>query len=308
LKSRHDRLRDAGKLTMNEIAEQLDVSTNTVKIWRRNGLLRGYPYNELTDAADAANLVAWCEFENNGLDSSGNGHDGTQVNSPSFAPGLFGQALDPRTAAADGYFTILGGIDYAPLPTSSWTIHAWLQPDLTNNSGNPTENYAITQGQGTANPNRKLLQHGSSGGNNVKVEYDGAGALNSGQASSIDGDFHLLTMRYDASAATNQFQMLLDGNVVNSTTNTFNFHDGDTASDLRLGARSIFGGGATYQGLIDDVSIFNIALTNEQLEQFADGTLRPSDFLDQVAGVPEPSTFALAALGLLGLAFRRRRR
>ena len=58
LKSRHDRLRDAGKLTMHEIAEQLHVSTNTVKIWRRSGLLRGHPYNDknecLFDPLDAS--------------------------------------------------------------------------------------------------------------------------------------------------------------------------------------------------------------------------------------------------------------
>jgi len=46
LQSRHDRLRDAGKLTVAEIAEQLQVSKTTVKIWRRNGLLRGHPYND----------------------------------------------------------------------------------------------------------------------------------------------------------------------------------------------------------------------------------------------------------------------
>ena len=57
LKSRYDRLRDAGKLTMTEIAEQLNVSTNTVKVWRRNGLLRGHAYNDknecLFDPLDA---------------------------------------------------------------------------------------------------------------------------------------------------------------------------------------------------------------------------------------------------------------
>ena len=46
LTSRYDRLREAGKLTLAEIAEQLQVSTTTVKIWRRNGLLRGHPYND----------------------------------------------------------------------------------------------------------------------------------------------------------------------------------------------------------------------------------------------------------------------
>ena len=46
LTSRYDRLRDAGKLTLTEIAEQLQVSKNTVNTWRRHGLLRGHPYND----------------------------------------------------------------------------------------------------------------------------------------------------------------------------------------------------------------------------------------------------------------------
>ena len=46
LKSRHDRLRDAGKLTLAEMAEQLHVSTTTIKIWRRHGLLLGHVYND----------------------------------------------------------------------------------------------------------------------------------------------------------------------------------------------------------------------------------------------------------------------
>jgi DNA invertase Pin-like site-specific DNA recombinase len=58
LKSRHDRLREVGKLTLVEIAEQLRVSTATVKVWRRHGLLRGHPYNDknecLYDPSDQA--------------------------------------------------------------------------------------------------------------------------------------------------------------------------------------------------------------------------------------------------------------
>lgn len=58
LKSRYDRLREAGKLTLAEIAEQLHVATATIKVWRRHGLLRGHLYNDkneyLFDPADQA--------------------------------------------------------------------------------------------------------------------------------------------------------------------------------------------------------------------------------------------------------------
>jgi len=45
LKSRYDRLRTAGLLTLEEVAEVLDLSTTRVKIWLRHGLLRGHAYN-----------------------------------------------------------------------------------------------------------------------------------------------------------------------------------------------------------------------------------------------------------------------
>jgi DNA-binding transcriptional regulator YiaG len=46
LKSRFERLREKGLLTLQELAEKLNVSTYTVKIWGNAGLLRGYPFND----------------------------------------------------------------------------------------------------------------------------------------------------------------------------------------------------------------------------------------------------------------------
>ena len=46
LKSRCDRLREAGMLTQKEMAERLGVNTKTVQKWRAAGLLRGYACND----------------------------------------------------------------------------------------------------------------------------------------------------------------------------------------------------------------------------------------------------------------------
>ena len=46
LRSRFDRLREAGMLTQEEIADQLGVHTTTVHDWRRSGLLKAHAYND----------------------------------------------------------------------------------------------------------------------------------------------------------------------------------------------------------------------------------------------------------------------
>ena len=46
LKDRYFHLRQAGKLTAEEMAGKLKVNVQTVKKWWRNGLLLGYPYND----------------------------------------------------------------------------------------------------------------------------------------------------------------------------------------------------------------------------------------------------------------------
>ena len=46
LKSRYDRLRKAGLLTLSEMAALLGVFPCTVKRWRRNGLVKGRSFNE----------------------------------------------------------------------------------------------------------------------------------------------------------------------------------------------------------------------------------------------------------------------
>ena len=46
LRTREQRLRDAGMLTLTEIAALLSVSTGTVKAWHHAGLITGHPYND----------------------------------------------------------------------------------------------------------------------------------------------------------------------------------------------------------------------------------------------------------------------
>jgi hypothetical protein len=46
LRSREQRLRDAGMLTLTQMASRLGVPPKTVKIWYHAGLITGHPYND----------------------------------------------------------------------------------------------------------------------------------------------------------------------------------------------------------------------------------------------------------------------
>jgi DNA invertase Pin-like site-specific DNA recombinase len=46
LKPRYDRLREAGLMTLQEMADALRISPTYVKLWNRHGLIRGHPYSD----------------------------------------------------------------------------------------------------------------------------------------------------------------------------------------------------------------------------------------------------------------------
>jgi DNA invertase Pin-like site-specific DNA recombinase len=46
LRSREQRLRDAGMLTLTQVADRLGVPAKTVKIWHHAGLITGHPFND----------------------------------------------------------------------------------------------------------------------------------------------------------------------------------------------------------------------------------------------------------------------
>ena len=49
LTPRYDRLRKAGMLTVAEMAKLLGIRKETVRVWKRCGLIRGHPYNGKND-------------------------------------------------------------------------------------------------------------------------------------------------------------------------------------------------------------------------------------------------------------------
>ncbi len=61
IKSRYDRLREKGLLTLTEIRQQLEVDRHTIQIWRHHGLLKGHYTGKvfLYEPVDPATVRKW---------------------------------------------------------------------------------------------------------------------------------------------------------------------------------------------------------------------------------------------------------
>jgi len=131
----------------------------------------------LTSTANAAdpNLVGWWTFDGNALDTSGNERHGTLNGSPTFGPGVFGQALEfqdnPDYVTIDGYKGVLG--------THAFSITAWVKTSNPANIEQIVHWGADVGGQRVEfriNSNRLRISHGDG---NVQ-----------GNTDLIDGEWH----------------------------------------------------------------------------------------------------------------------
>jgi hypothetical protein len=115
-----------------------------------------------------------------------------------------------------------------------------------------------------------------------------------------DGQWHHITATYDQ--LTGLRQLFLDGQLLVQDSPGAN---GATAQNFAIGRTCIgCAGGEFFDGLLDDVAVFDRSLSPAEVLQVMSG-----DFTTFGGPpVPEPSTFALAAVGLVALGWRLRRR
>ncbi len=99
-------------------------------------------------------------------------------------------------------------------------------------------------------------------------------------------------------------QTFVDGVQVGNLYNPPVEWDGHTLANLEgeliIGGHAENAGSRAFTGLLDDVALFAGVVDSADIAAIAAGQMSPGDFI-QGAAVPEPGTFALAALGLLGL-------
>jgi hypothetical protein len=216
-------------------------------------LLAGLVWPVVACGAEA-NLMGWWKFDGNGLDSSGNGRDGSLVRDAHYEAGYAGQALaldgDGDCFTVDGYRGILSA--------DPVTVAAWV-----NTTGDGTMVYW------GRNAGRRRVDFRISAGR-LRVEH-GSGNLQ-GDTSLNDGEWHhvALTMPPLAPVSNPPVKLYLDGQDDTRDTQDpegdfFELVDHSANVDLTFGCR-VPNGDRYFPGLMDEVRMYDRELTASEIE------------------------------------------
>jgi len=204
-----------------------------------------------------ANLVAWYEFDGDADDSSGNGNHGTVVGDPQWVTGQINGAL--QFDGTDDYVNIddYKGITATNDVQPAFSIACWLK---TNGDG-----AMVSWGSGDGAPVGGQYITFRIDGGRLRVEH-GAGNLR-GNTYVNDGKWHhcALTVVKGGNLRVPNTILYVDGQedtVFSGSDNIFNL----TADvDVSIGTQGWYTTGRFFDGVIDDVRIYNAVLTDVEI-------------------------------------------
>ncbi|HCO92749.1 MAG TPA: hypothetical protein DIU00_02160 [Phycisphaerales bacterium] len=240
----------------------------------------------LTGAADADLVGLWRLDETSGTiahDVSGNGHDGTLIGDPKWAPGKIGGALDfdgEEDLVELGAFDVIG---------SGITLAGWIRP----------ESFAINDGRIITKANEWgendhwwMLSTISDGGEirlrfRLKTEGQSTTTLIAGSGPLVTDEWQHATATWDGST----MRLYLNGEEVGNVANTGTAvaTNPDVSASIGSQPSDAFAPATPdhvekyFDGLIDDVRLYNEALTAERLEGIMEGEGYP------FASSPDPA-------------------
>ena len=235
----------------------------------------------LTGAAEADLVGLWRLDETSGMiahDGSGNGHDGTLVGDPKWAPGKIGGALD---FDGDDDLVELGAFDVVG---SGITLAGWIRPDsFTINDGR-----VITKAnEWGENDHWWMLSTIASGGETrlrfrLKTEGQSTTTLIASSGALVTDEWQHAAATWDGSA----MRLYLNGEEVGNVAKTGAAVAANPDVSVSIGSQpSDAFAPATpdhvekfFDGLIDDVRLYNNALTAEQLQGIMEGEGYPFAF------------------------------
>jgi len=196
------------------------------------------------------NLVGWWKLDdgqgNLVLDWSSLGNHGTVLGDPNWVQGQLGSALD-----LDGFDDCVDVGDPNSLNiTDQISLLAWIKTGAASNSAD--QSY-ITKGNDSY-----ALRH--SGDNNLQFRISETIVVGTPVQSSFNDIWHHLAGTYDG----NLLILYVDGESQSTTVSTGAI--AESVYNVNIGRESV-GNRFYYDGVIDDVRIYNLALTEEEIKQ-----------------------------------------
>lgn len=248
-----------GWLTVTTGGNVMNDSSGTVALYNGNDVLvdsysYGSPVHDVNNTPNQTNnLAGYWPFDGGTQDFSGNANTGTN-NGATFAAGKINQAL-----SFDGTNNYVEVADSATLEPSSVTLEAWVK------GSSPGSYKYIASKFYNSDRASYALYTSSSGGLRFYIGYAGGYVLSPDAGTGIwDNNWHHVVGTYDGL----NVRLYEDGTEIGSGTpttvnivyNTDNFYVGRS-----------YGSGYYFHGIIDEVKIYNRALTDtEVFEHYKD--------------------------------------
>ena len=191
-------------------------------------------------------MVSWWGGDNNALDIIGTNH-GTLINGVTYAPGMVGQAFS--FDGVNDYVEMVGNI--GDLGSNPFTIDFWM---YSNNSGNSAYIMGKSHPDGGQGWDIRL--------NNGKIRLEGTDGWAPAYNWESNGTITPNTWHHIAISATTDsiavyINGILDGTTTRSTISS-------TSNPFRIGFTTNYGG-TPFNGLIDEIEIFDRALAANEI-------------------------------------------
>ena len=218
-------------------------------------------------------LIAHWEFDGNSDDSSGNGYNATENGDLAYTDGRFGQALDLENDRA--YLVVENNVDIQLKSTDSYTVSVHVFPTDTMHGDILYHGLGCSTwaswfiGMQGAEPDAALVPDSFVFG----VRTSNGGAYTGISAKAGSGEWIHVAATYDGGTLT----LYVDGEEIDS------LNTGDAPYDsqevLQIGGDLGCGGRSWYTGLLDDVRLYNRALSKAEIAILAKSggfAVRPS--------------------------------
>ncbi|WP_342304989.1 LamG-like jellyroll fold domain-containing protein [Methanolobus sp. ZRKC5] len=206
----------------------------------------------IASAVSESGLVAYYPFDGDTRDYSGNGNDGTN-NGATFVSGMSGNALD-FDGMAD-YVSAPININSDVMPQVTMTL--WVKSD------SDSRGTVISHDNGGYD---RTIDIDARGGGLGWSAFSGSGGV-LGYQSVITDKWTFLAVVYDQDAGTVKFYV--DGTMYEEEGSL-----GTGWNAINIGSNPSYG--ANFDGIIDEVRIYNYALTQSEINSIYEGGIEPS--------------------------------